>query len=215
MAQTLIEPRASQGSGRGADVLEPGFGDYGRGGGDAGHERAESAKLGLWLAMGSITMLFAAFTSAYIVRSTGSDWASLEAPPMLWLNTLVLVLSSVTMEYARRAFFRWQPLTFRKWIFVTAALGAFFLAGQLVVWSELSAQGIYLSSHPHSSFFYVLTAVHGVHLLAGVLVLFYVLALAMRYRLTPGESSSPGLAATYWHFVDGLWLYLLVVLFYL
>ena len=62
---------------------------------------------------------------------------------------------------------------------------------------------------------YVLTAVHGAHLLAGVLVLFYVLSLAMRYRLTPGESSSPSLAATYWHFVDGLWLYLLVVLFYL
>jgi cytochrome c oxidase subunit 3 len=215
MAQTLIEPRPSQGSRGGADVLEPGFGDYGRGGGESGRERAETAKLGLWLALGSITMLFAAFTSAYIVRSAGSDWVPLEAPGVLWVNTLVLLLSSVTMEVARRAFSRWQPLTFRRWIFVTAALGALFLAGQLVVWRELAAQGIYLSSHPHSSFFYVLTAVHGVHLLAGVLVLLYVLTLAMRYRLTPGESSSPSLAATYWHFVDGLWLYLLIVLFYL
>jgi cytochrome c oxidase subunit 3 len=214
MAQTLIEPRPSQGAGGGADVLEPGFGDYGRGGGEAAR-RTETAKLGLWLAMGSISMLFAAFTSAYIVRSTGDDWIPLSAPSILWVNTLVLVLSSVTMEAARRAFFRWQPLTFRKWIFVTAALGSLFLAGQLMVWRELSAQGIYLSSHPHSSFFYVLTAVHGAHLLAGVLVLFYVMSLAMRYRLTPGESSSPSIAATYWHFVDGLWLYLLIVLFYL
>jgi cytochrome c oxidase subunit 3 len=119
------------------------------------------------------------------------------------------------MEIARRAFQRWQPITFRKWVLVTAVLGSAFLAGQLFVWRQLSQQGIYLVSHPHSSFFYVLTAIHGVHLLVGVLVLFYVLALAVRYRLTPGESSSPSIAATYWHFVDGLWLYLMVVLFYL
>ena len=97
----------------------------------------------------------------------------------------------------------------------TAVLGAGFLVGQLFAWRELASSGIYLVSHPHSSFFYVLTGIHGVHLLAGVLVLFYVLSLALRYRLTPGESSSPTIAATYWHFVDGLWLYLMVVLFYL
>lgn len=213
MPQTLTEPIASRGSGGGVDALEPGFGDYGKGGG--GNQRLETAKLGLWVAMGSITMLFAAFTSAYIVRSAGQDWVPLEVPGILWWNTALLLLSSVTMEAARRAFHRWQPITFRKWLLVTAVLGSVFLAGQLAAWQQLSRQGIYLVSHPHSSFFYVLTAIHGLHLLAGVLVLFYVLALAMRYRLTPGESSSPSIAATYWHFVDGLWLYLMVVLFYL
>jgi len=213
MAQTLTEPVASRDSGGGTDVHEPGFGDYGKGG--DGGQRAETAKLGLWVAMGSITMLFAAFTSAYIVRSAAQDWVPLEVPSILWLNTAILLLSSVTMEISRRSFHRWQPITFRKWLLVTAVLGSAFLVGQLFAWRELSRQGIYLVSHPHSSFFYVLTAVHGVHLLAGVLVLFYVLALAARYRLTPGESSSPSIAATYWHFVDGLWLYLMVVLFYL
>jgi cytochrome c oxidase subunit 3 len=139
----------------------------------------------------------------------------LEVPSILWVNTVILLLSSVTMEISRRSFQRWQPITFRKWLVVTALLGSAFLAGQLIAWRQLSEQGIYLVSHPHSSFFYVLTAVHGVHLLAGVLVLFYVLALALRYRLTPGESSSPSIAATYWHFVDGLWLYLMFVMFYL
>jgi len=212
MTPTLTEPVPGRSSGGGVDVLEPGFGDYGKG--DSGR-RAETAKLGLWVAMGSITMLFAAFTSAYIVRSAGQDWVPLEIPAVLWWNTMVLLLSSVTMEMARRSFHRWRPITFRKWLLVTAVLGSAFLVGQLFAWRELARQGIYLVSHPHSSFFYVLTGVHGVHLLAGVLVLFYVLALAVRYRLTPGESSSPAIAATYWHFVDGLWLYLMVVLFYL
>lgn len=213
MAPTLTEPVTGRGSRGGIEALEPGYGDYGRGGGDA--RRIDAAKLGLWVAMGSITMLFAAFTSAYIVRSAGQDWVPLEAPSILWFNTLMLLVSSVTMEASRRGFHRWQPLTFRKWLLITAVLGAAFLAGQILAWRELSQQGIYLASHPHSSFFYVLTAVHGVHLLAGVVALFYVLWHAVRYRLTPGESSSPSIAASYWHFVDGLWLYLMVVLFYL
>ena len=213
MAPTLTEPVTGRGSRGGIDALEPGYGDYGRGGDDAG--RADTAKLGLWVAMGTITMLFAAFTSAYIVRSSGQDWVPLAAPPILWFNTAILLASSVTMEIARHSFRRWQPLSFRKWILVTAVLGSAFLAGQILAWRELSQQGIYLASHPHSSFFYVLTGIHGAHLLAGVVALFYVLGLAIRYRLTPGESSSPTIAATYWHFVDALWLYLMVVLFYL
>jgi len=213
MAPTLTEPITSRGSGGGLDVVEPGFGGDGEGG-DAAH-RLETAKLGLWVAMGSITMLFAAFTSAYIVRSAGQDWVPLEMPGILWWNTMILLLSSATMEVARRSYHRFKPITFRKWLLVTAVLGSAFLVGQLFAWRELARQGIYLVSHPHSSFFYVLTGVHGVHLLAGVLALFYVLYLAIKYRLMPGESSSPSIAATYWHFVDGLWLYLMVVLFYL
>jgi cytochrome c oxidase subunit 3 len=208
---TLIDPRTSDLSGGGGEGIERGFGDYGSGG---SAQKRETAKLGLRLALGSITMMFAAFTSAYIVRSAGEDWVSLEVPPLLWLNSAVLLLSSVTMEIARRSFDAWRPVAFRKWIAATAVLGSAFLAGQMAAWRELAAQGIYLSSHPHSSFFYVLTGVHGVHLLAGVLTLFGVLLMAFRYRLTPGESNAPSLAATYWHFVDGLWIYLMVVLFY-
>jgi cytochrome c oxidase subunit 3 len=211
MTQALVEPRTSDVSGGRGEGIEPGYGDYGSGGRE---QRGETAKLGLWLALGSITMLFAAFTSAYIVRSAGQDWVPLQVPPLLWLNTAVLLLSSVTMEISRRSFVGWRPVAFRKWIAATAVLGTLFLAGQVVAWRQLAAQGIYLSSHPHSSFFYVLTGVHGVHLLAGVLTLFGVLLLAFRYRLTPGESNAPSLAATYWHFVDGLWIYLMVVLFY-
>jgi len=215
MASTLSipkTPKTSDDGGRGSDSVDKGFGDYGSGG-EAAH-RIETAKLGIWIALGSITMLFAAFTSAYIVRSAGNDWIPLEVPPILWLNTAVILLSSVAMEIARRAFAASRPVAFRKWLLATAILGVLFLAGQVVAWSQLAAQGIYLQSHPHSSFFYVLTGVHAVHLLAGVLALLYVLALASRHRLMPGESSSPGVCATYWHFVSAVWLYLMVVLFY-
>jgi cytochrome c oxidase subunit 3 len=215
MASTLSipkTPKTSNDGGGGSDSVDKGFGDYGSGG--EAKDRIETAKLGIWIALGSITMLFAAFTSAYIVRSASEDWIPLEIPSILWLNTVIILLSSVAMEIARRAFVSSRPVAFRKWLLATAVLGVAFLAGQVLAWSQLAAQGIYLQSHPHSSFFYVLTGVHAVHLLAGVLALFYVLALASRYRLMPGESSSPGVCATYWHFVGAIWLYLFVVLFY-
>ena len=215
MASTLSipkTPKTSDDGGSGSDSVDKGFGDYGSDG-EATH-RIETAKLGIWIALGSITMLFAAFTSAYIVRSASEDWIPLEVPPILWLNTAIILLSSVAMEIARRAFAASRPVAFRKWLLATAILGVLFIAGQVVAWSQLAEQGIYLQSHPHSAFFYVLTGVHAVHLLAGVLALFYVLALASRYRLMPGESSSPGVCATYWHYVAAIWLYLLVVLFY-
>ncbi|HXV59639.1 MAG TPA: heme-copper oxidase subunit III [Vicinamibacteria bacterium] len=212
MAETLARPNASGGGG--LDVLEPGFGGDGRPG-EPSRRQVETAKLGLWIALGSVTMLFAAFTSAYLVRSSGDDWVPLVVPPILYPNSLVLIASSVSMEIARRRFVSFWPVSFRKWLLVTAALGVIFLAGQVFAWKALATSGVYLTSHPHSSFFYVLTGVHGVHLVAGVLVILYVLVLATRRSLTPGESSSPELAATYWHFVDVLWLYLFVVLFYL
>lgn len=207
------EPKTRDAGGSGAEVEDRGFGDYGSGGEVS--RRMETAKLGLWIALGSVTMLFSAFTSAYIVRSAGTDWVSLEAPSILWINTLVLLLSSATVELARRAFGSWRPTAFRKWMFATAVLGCLFVAGQLLAWRQLASQGVYLASHPHSSFFYVLTGVHALHLVAGVAAVFYVLSRAARYRLTPGDSVAPDLAATYWHFVDGLWLYLIVVLFFL
>lgn len=215
MASTLVskDPKTSQGGGSGDDVLDKGYGDYGSGGGEAA-QRIETAKLGLWVALGSMTMLFASFTSAYIVRSAGADWVPLEIPPILWLNTAVIAISSVAMEMARRAFVAWRPVALRKWLLATAVLGVTFLTGQLIAWRQLAEQGIYLQSHPHSSFFYVLTGVHALHLIAGVLALLYVLVLATRYRLTPGDSSSPVVCATYWHFVGLVWLYLMVVLFY-
>ena len=175
-------------------------------------DRRQINRLGLLVGLGGITMLFAAFTSAYIVRSGGGDWAALELPPVLWLSTALILASSLTLELARRAFQRGRLSSFGSWSAATAALGTGFLASQFAAWIALNEAGIYLQSHPKSSFFFVLTGVHGVHLFAGVIALLALFGLAAAGRLVPGRSDAPTLTAIYWHFVGGLWIYLLAVL---
>ncbi len=175
-------------------------------------DRSHINRLGLLVGLGGITMLFAAFTSAYLVRSGGGDWVALDLPPVLWLSTALLLASSLTLERARRAFQRGRLVSFRSWSAATAALGTGFLAGQFAAWISLNESGVYLRSHPKSSFFFVLTGVHGVHLFAGVAALLVLFGLAAAGRLVPGRSDAPTLTAIYWHFVGCLWIYLLAIL---
>ncbi|MFQ5776904.1 MAG: heme-copper oxidase subunit III [Terriglobia bacterium] len=167
-----------------------------------------TSQLGLWALLATLTMLFAGFTSAYLVRRAGSDWQAISMPPILWFNTVVLLASSLAMEAARR---RIGPL--KRWLFAATALGFTFLAGQLFAWQQLAAQGVYLPTSPHSSFFYMLTAVHGLHLVGGLAALLYAFLRVGRPRRTPAEFAPLNLCATYWHFVDGVWVYLFVLLF--
>ncbi len=157
--------------------------------------RARTHELTLFAFLATAVMLFAGFTAAYLIRRTAADWRAVALPTVFWLNTAVLLASSVTVELARRT--GSQP-----WLAVTLALGLAFVAGQVLGWGRLAAEGIYLPTYPHSAFLYVLTAVHGVHLLGGLAALGYV---AARRR-------TPRLAAAYWHFADGAWLYLLILL---
>jgi cytochrome c oxidase subunit III len=180
----------------------------------------EKYRIGMWVALASILMLFISLTSAYIVRQIPAlnggevDWAPLQMPPVLWLNTLALVVSSVTIELARRALKRDEYHRFNRWIIVTTLLGIGFLAGQLVAWQQLAEQGIYVDSHPHSSFFYLLTSLHGVHLLGGVIALSFVTVAALRLRIGMKKRSAVNVTALYWHFMDGLWIYLFLLLFF-
>lgn len=181
--------------------------------GEARAERRQINRLGLLVGLGAITMLFAAFTSAYLVRSGGADWVAIPLPAVLWMGTGLLALSSGTLELARRAFAAGNAVGFRSWSALTAALGTGFLAGQFASWRALNEAGLYLQSNPKSSFFFVLTGVHAVHLAAGVVALLALFGLAAAGRLVPGKSDAPTLTAIYWHFVGGVWLYLLAVLF--
>ncbi len=181
----------------------------------AGSDRRQVNRLGLFVGLGGITMLFAAFTSAYIVRSGGGDWVALELPPVVWLGTGLLIGSSLTLELARRAWERGILASFRSWSALTLALGAGFLGAQFASWNALTEAGIHLQSHPKSSFFFVLTGVHGAHLIAGVVALLALFGMAVAGRLVPGRSDAPTLTAIYWHFMGGLWLYLLAILSFL
>ncbi len=199
----------------GPDFLPPSGGDGPGGWGDHSF-RGKSQRvamrtylLGVWLAMGGITMVFIAFTSALIVRRGVSfDWRPTPFPPVLWLNTAVLVLSSLTVDTARRALRDGKTGSFRQWWWITTGLGLAFLGGQWMAWKQLSAGGFYLSTNPSSSFLYLLSGAHGLHLVGGVMA-FLVVALRKRATRVPVEAVS-----LYWHFMDGLWIYLLVVLIY-
>ena len=177
-------------------------------------------RIGMWVGLASILMLFVALTSAYIVRGIPalgggqSDWVPLSMPRVLWLTTAVLLLSSVSIELARRALKHGEYERFKRWISVTTICGVAFLVGQVMAWQQLVSQGVYINSHPHSSFFYLLTSLHGVHLLGGVIALGYVTVAALRMRISFKRRAAVDVTAIYWHFMDGLWIYLFGLLFF-
>jgi cytochrome c oxidase subunit III len=183
------------------------------GSGDSGSSFPVSkGQLALWILLIVILMMFAGLSSAYIVLRGMPDWQSIQIPSILWLNTAILLASSAAIEAARKSLAHRRVDVMKTWILVSAVFGFAFLAGQLYAWRQLVLAGVYLPSTLHSSFFYILTGLHGIHLLGGVSALGYVLVRAFRNRVIPGRDESLKLCATYWHFMDGLWVYLFVLL---
>jgi cytochrome c oxidase subunit 3 len=182
------------------------------------------SQTGVWVAVSAIAMSFAALTSALVVRQgSGADWQRFALPRILYLDTLILIASSYTLELARKRFAACTSLTSDDgaqaralrsdglyWLNITLTLGLFFVAGQVLAWQRLASQGLFLATSPSSSFFYLLTAMHGLHLLGGVLGLVYV-GYRLRHNARNAQTSL-GTAAVYWHFVDLLWVYLLLVI---
>lgn len=171
---------------------------------------------GIWVVLASISMSFLAFTSALVVRQgSASDWRHLTLPGILYLNTLLLVASSVTLELARRevgaymAASKTQSAKPTRWLYVTLFLGLLFVVGQYVAWLQLRSRGLYLASNPNSSFFYVLTGIHAIHVSGGLGGLGRVI-----HRLNKNilRKTTLDATATYWHFMGGLWIYLLILL---
>jgi len=178
---------------------------------------SSSSSSGIWIGIFAITMSFAAFTSALFVRQGSGDWTHVVVPRLLYVNTGVLLLSSIPLEMARRAFMNAPELEASalrnslRWLGITLALGLAFVVGQYLVWKELAAQGLYLATSSNSSFLYVFTAVHALHVLGGITGLLRLIA-----RMTPKQitlrKSSVANTAIYWHFMGVLWLYLLLVI---
>lgn len=198
MATALAPPKPQPPAG-GPPVPPVGGGHGGRR--DDGAVGAQRYQTGMWLFLCAVTMVFAGFVSAYVVRrGMSNDWRPLTKPPVLWLNTVVLLASSVTIEQARR-----RVQAAGAWLRITSLLGAVFLVGQSIAWMQLRAAGVFLASNPSSSFFYLLTGAHGLHLLGGVVALFYV---ALR-----GGRAAIEATTLYWHFMDGLWLLVFALVF--
>jgi len=144
-------------------------------------------------------------------KGLGTDWQRPPLPPVLWFNTVILLTSSATIVVARRKLEGGERGAFQTWWWVTTGLGVLFLGGQIIAWRELAAAGMLLSTNPSSSFFYLLTAAHGAHLGGGILALFYVAFRPWsRSRISQGTAAE--LTSIYWHFMDGLWVFLFVLL---
>lgn len=189
---------------------------YGGGGGngrpDDGFRSSQRLKLAVWIGIAGIVMFFAALSSAMVVRRVGDDWRVLEAPDAMWISTALLVLSSFTFEAARWQLKRGTLGGLRIWMAATVVLGLGFLGGQLVGWSQLADRGIFMSTNPSSSFFYLLTAAHGAHVAGGLAALGYVAFRTLSSAPKGHRVALIDAAALYWHFMDLLWLYLLFLL---
>ncbi len=180
----------------------------------------EPVRTGVWVGLATVGMMFAAFTSAAVVRKgSADDWHHIVLPSILYFNTLVLVISSVTLEIARRKVLVYArgenpsqivPLA---WLGSTLALGLVFVVGQFVAWSQLKSQGVYLATSPTSSFFYVMTVIHAIHVAGGLGGLTRVILKTSGHVFTLKRSTLDG-TAYYWHFMGALWIYLLLLLWF-
>ena len=213
MPGTIIDDIELIDAGHGGGTPPPAGGDDD--GGSSGARRPVPRRAyftALQLGLAAIVMFFMALASSYIVRKgLGTDWQRTPMPPVVWFNTAILLVSSATIVVARRKLDAGAREAFRSWWWVTTGLGLLFLAGQIIAWRQLAATGMLLSTNPSSSFFYLLTAAHGAHLGGGILALFYVTFRNWK-RSRISQATAAELTSIYWHFMDGLWVFLLALL---
>jgi cytochrome c oxidase subunit 3 len=213
MPGTIVDDVEIIDAGRGGGITPPAGGD---GDGDSSGSRRPVPRrayfTALQLGLAAIVMFFMALASSYIVRKgLGTDWQRTPMPSVLWFNTAILLTSSVTIVVARKKLASGEREAFQSLWWVTTGLGVLFLAGQIIAWRQLAAAGMLLATNPSSSFFYVLTAAHGVHLAGGIFALFYV-AFRPWSRSRISQSTAAELTSIYWHFMDGLWIFLFALL---
>jgi cytochrome c oxidase subunit 3 len=217
--------RGGGGDGRGGDVP-----DYGA--------RLRRARLGLICGIATVAMVFISLTSAYIFRrglptfdggtnSYVKDWGSVDLPlALLIVNTVILLASSVTMEFARRQSALQAALAPVKsipgislgeerdfpWLGLTVLLGFFFLIGQWLAWAQLNSNGFYINTTPSSSFAFLLTVAHAVHLGGGVIALLWAASASLLHKPVESRRIAVDITAWYWHFMAVLWLYIFALL---
>lgn len=216
-----------------------GGGDEGRGDGVPNYwARLRRARLGMICAIATVCMVFISLTSAYVMRrglptfddstrTYSRDWGEVQLPwVLLAINTTILLVSSLTMEGARREIARRAALAPVKsipgislgnersfpWLGVTVVLGLGFLAGQWMAWGELKSRGFFVNTNPDSSFIYLLTGAHAVHLAGGIIALLWAGAASLRHRAIEGQRIVIDVAAWYWHFMAVLWIYVFALL---
>jgi cytochrome c oxidase subunit 3 len=169
-------------------------------------------KLALWIGIGSIVMMFAGLTSAYIVKRNQAGWVTYDLPVAFWYSTVIILLSSATVFMAEKAFKTRAMGLYRRWMAITAVLGVLFMLTQYVGFKAFWAEGMTLQANVAYSFLYVIVGLHALHVAGGVIALIVMSLKAFSVKKRVYSSTPIELVGIYWHFVDLLWIYLLVFL---
>ena len=172
--------------------------------------RIHPHKFTLWIAIGSIIMMFAGLTSAYIVKSNQPKWITFDMPVLFTYSTAIIILSSITMQMAVSEFRQRKMSKYKNLITITLVLGCLFLIMQALAFSQLWISGITLEGSGSAPFMYIIFGLHGLHVLGGIIALVVMFAQAFNARRRSYNPVPIEVISTYWHFVDILWIYLFV-----
>jgi cytochrome c oxidase subunit 3 len=169
-------------------------------------------KFTLWVGIGSLLMMFAGFTSAYIVKRNQANWQTFDLPQFFWYSTVAILLSSVTIYLAEKAFKQREMKKYRSLVITTLVLGVLFIVFQTLGFQQLWENGMTLQANVSYSFLYVIVCAHAAHVLGGLVALFVLFTIAFSTKTKSYNTVPVELVSTYWHFVDVLWIYLLIFL---
>ncbi len=208
----LPEAARRPAGGNGHPAPPPGLGGRDGPGWGAEPSPVATARVGLWILLVAVTMLFIAFTVSYLSRRSAPDWTAVPLPGILWLNTVVLVASSAVLAWTRRTHRHLGGKALRRGLLQAGGLGLLFLLGQIAAWRALATAGVFMSSSPYSAFFYLLTAVHGLHLLGGLGGLGYALSRSSLPAAAAQPVPAVEGATLFWHFLAALWVSLLIII---
>jgi cytochrome c oxidase subunit 3 len=205
--------------------------DGGGGGNDGGNDGSDNrqyeyveefqpdkSKVLMWFLLVVVLMTFGGLIGAYIVVSTNGvmEWKPFDLPTPIWISTFLIFTSSVTYHFAQKAIFQDNQPQAKKWLVATTFFGATFISSQLLAWFALVQRGVYVQSNPYAGFFYILTAVHALHVLGGIVALGSIVLRAWHQTASDEDSEKRKIMAQvvgwYWHFMGGLWLFLFLLL---
>ena len=172
-------------------------------------------KFTLWIAIASMVMMFAGLTSAYIVKRSQANWFSFELPLAFWVSTVAILGSSATLYFAGQRFRAREMQQYRNLVVLTLILGGLFVLFQVIGFQQLWANGLTLQKNVSISFLYVIVGLHALHVVGGVVALLVLFAKAFSKRTRSYDVTPVEVMSTYWHFVDFLWIYLLVFLLFI
>lgn len=176
--------------------------------------RINPQQFGLWISMGSLFMMFAALTSAYIVRNAAGNWLDFAIPPIFNISTVVIILSSVSLQISYNAYNKGNEFAYKSLLILTFLLGISFLVLQYVGWESLFEMGVGFTSNPSSSFFYLINWVHAAHIIGGLTTLLVALihAFKLKFEFKEFRKNRFLLVVQFWHFLGFLWIFLYVFL---